>query len=90
MHINHFMYIPKVLTDLCFPKSKNKNKKSFSKSSLQLFSSENVLIENNEVCLSINDAKSIKLEKGTIEFKNLFKQLLAPKIYSDFECILKC
>ena len=33
---------------------------------------------------------SINLEKGTIEFKNYFKQLPVPfKIYADFECNLK-
>ena len=41
------------------------------------------------VCLSINGAQSVRLGKGTIEFKNLFKQILVSfKIYSDFECIL--
>ena len=73
-----------------FHKTKNKNKKHFCKSCLQCFSSENVLTEHKEVCLSINGAQSVKLEKGTIEFKNLFKQIQVPfKIYSDFECILK-
>ena len=32
---------------------------------------------------------SVKLGKGTIEFKNLCKQILVPfKFYSNFECIL--
>ena len=48
------------------------------------------MTEHKEVCLSINGAQSLKLEKGTIEFKNLFKQIqVSFKIYSDFECILK-
>ena len=73
-----------------FHKTKNKNKKHFCKNCLQCFSSENVLTEHKEVCLSINGAQSVKLEKGTIEFKNLFKQTEVPfKTYSDFECILK-
>ena len=39
--------------------------------------------------MSINGAQSVRLEKGTIEFKNLFIQILVPsKIYSDFECVL--
>ena len=38
---------------------------------------------------SINGAQSVKLEKGTIEFKNAFKKIpVLFKIYSDFECIL--
>ena len=40
--------------------------------------------------LSINEAQSVKLEKGTIEFKNYFKQIpVLFKIYADFECNLK-
>ena len=39
--------------------------------------------------MSINDAQSIQLEKGTIEFKNYFKQIPVPfKVYADFECNL--
>ena len=60
------------LTDLCFTKQKNK-KKFFCKSCLQCFISINVLTEHRNVCLSINGAKSVKLEKGTIEFKKYFK-----------------
>ena len=83
------MCTPKILTDLCF-KTKNKNKKYFFKSCLQCFSSKNVLTEHKEVRLSINGAQSVKLEKGTIEFKNYFKQIPVPfKIYADFECNLK-
>ena len=68
----------------CFHKTKNKNKKYFCKSCLQCFSSKNVLAEH-----MINGVQSVRSEKGTIEFKNLFKQILAPfKMYSDFECIL--
>ena len=69
---------------------KNKNKKYFCKSCLQCFSSKNVLTEHKEVCLSINGAQSVRLEKRTIEFKNYFKQIPVPfKFYADFECILK-
>ena len=76
--------------DRCmFPKTKNKNKKWFCRSCLQCFSSESVLIKHKEDCLSINGQQSINLEKGTIEFKNYFKQLPVPfKIYADFECNL--
>ena len=46
--------------------------------------------KHKEVCLSINGAQSVRLEKGTIEFKNYFKQIPLPfKIYADFECNLK-
>ena len=55
-----------------------------------VYSSKNILTEHKEVCLSINGAQSVRLEKGTIEFKNYFKQIPVPfKIYADFECNLR-
>ena len=48
------------------------------------------MTEHEEGSLSINGAQSVKLERGTIKFKNAFKQIEVPfKIYSDFECNLK-
>ena len=42
------------------------------------------------MCLNINRAQSVRLQKGTIEFKNYFKQMpVSFKIYADFECNLK-
>ena len=69
-----------------FHKTKNKNKRYFCKGCLQCFSSKHVLTEHKEICFSINGAQSIRLEKGTIKFKNYFKQIPVPyKIYADFE-----
>ena len=86
---SHYVYI-KDFERFMFHKTKNKNKKYFCKSCLQCFSSKNVLTKHKEVCLSINGAQSVRLEKGTIEFKNYFKQIPVPfKIYADFECNLK-
>ena len=49
-----------------------------------------MLKNHKEVCLSINGAQSVRLEKGTIEFKNYFKQIPVPfKIYANFECNFK-
>ena len=46
-----------------------------------------MLAGHKEDCLSINGAQAVKVGKGTIEFKNYFKQILVPfKIYADFEC----
>ena len=57
---------------------------------LQCFSSEIVLIQHKENCLSINGKQSVKLGKGIIEFENYFKQILVLfKIYTDFECNLR-
>ena len=61
-----------------FHKTKNKNKKYLCKSCLQCFSSKNMLTEHKKVCLSINGAQSVTLKKGTIEFKNYFKQIPIP------------
>ena len=48
------------------------------------------MTEHKNVCLSINGAQSVRLENGTIEFKNYFKQMPVPfKIYADFECNLE-
>ena len=71
MYINDF-------NRFMFHKTNNKNKKYLCKCCLQCFSSKNVLIKHKEVCLSINGAKSVKLEKGTIEFKHYFKQISVP------------
>ena len=49
-----------------------------------------MLTEHKKDCLSINGVQSVKSGKGTIEFKNYFKQIAAPfKIYADFERNLK-
>ena len=86
---SHYVYI-KDFDRFIFHKTKNKNKKYFCKSCLSCFSSKNVLTEHKKVCLTINGTQSVRLKKGTIEFKNYFKQIAIPfKIYADFECNLK-
>ena len=85
---SHYVYI-KDFDRFMFHKTKNKNKKWFCKSCLQCFSSKNVLTEHKKVCLSINGAQSVRLEKGTTEFKNYFKQIpVSFKFYAGFECTL--
>ena len=69
-----------------FRKTKNKNKKYFCKRCLWCFSSKNVLTKHKDDCLGINGKPSVRLEKGTTEFKNYFKQIpVLFKIYADFE-----
>ena len=49
-----------------------------------------MLTDHKNVCLVINGAQSVRLKKGTIEFRNYFKQIPVPfKIYADFECNLE-
>ena len=82
---SHYLYI-KDFDIFMFHKTKTKNNQYFSKSCLQCFSSKNVLTQHKEVCLSINGPQSVRFEKGTIEFKNYFKQIPIPfKVYVDFE-----
>ena len=86
---SHYVYI-KDFDRFMFHKTKNKKKKILLKKLFTIISSKNVLTEHKKVCLSINGAQSVKLGKGTIEFKNYFKQILVPfKVYADFECVLK-
>ena len=69
-----------------FHNTKKEIKKYFCRSCLQCFISKNVLTKHKEVCFSVNGSQSVKLERGTIEFKNYFKQIPDPfKIYADFE-----
>ena len=86
---SYYVYI-KDLNRFIFNKTKNKNKKCFSRCCLQCFSSKNVLTEHKENCLVINGKQNVKLRKNLISFKNSSKQLQAPfKIYADFEFILR-
>ena len=46
------------------------------------------MAEQKEVCLIINGAQSVRLEKRTIEFKNYVKQIpVWFKIYADLESV---
>ena len=79
MKTSYIMCISKTLTDLCFTKQRIKTS-----------SSKNVLVEHKKICLSINGAQSVRLEKRGTEFKNYFKQIQVPfKIYANFECNLE-
>ena len=71
---SHYVY-NKDFDRFMFHKTKNKNKKLFCRRCSQCFSSENVLIEHKENCLSINGKQSVKLEEGIIKFENYFKQI---------------
>ena len=66
---SHYLYI-KDFNRFVFHNTENNHKKYFCRSYLQCFSSINVLTEHKEVCLSMNGAQSVRLKKGTIEFKN--------------------
>ena len=65
---SRYVYI-KGFDRFIFHKTKNNNKRYFCKNCLQCLRSENVLTEQKQVCLSINGAQTVRLEKGTIELK---------------------
>ena len=47
-------------------------------------------MRHKEICLNINGAQSVRLEKRSIRFKIYFKQIPVPfKIYGDFESNLE-
>ena len=86
---SHYVYI-KDFDRFVFHKTKNKNKKDFCESCLQCFISQKVSTKHKEVCLGINGAQSVRVEKGTTKFKNHFKQIPVPfKVYADSECNLE-
>ena len=86
---SYYVYI-KDFERFMFYKTKNENKKYFCKSCLQCFISKNALTEHKEICLNINGAQYLRLEKETIDFKKYFKQIpVLFKIYADFECNLR-
>ena len=62
MKISQIKCTLKILKDLCFTKQ-NKNKIYICKSCLQCFNSKNVLTEYKEICLGVNGAQSVRLEK---------------------------
>ena len=84
---SHYVYI-KDFDRFMFNKTKNKNKKYFCRSCLQCFSSKNVLTKHKEDCLSINGAQSVKLEKGTIDFKNCFKKKQSHLVFLLILCLI--
>ena len=86
METSHIVGISQILTDLCFTKQRIKTKNAFARVVCSVLVEKN----NKKMCLNINRAQSVRLQKGTIEFKNYFKQMpVSFKIYADFECNLK-
>ena len=79
---SYYVYI-KDFSRLMFNKAKNK--KYFYRCCLRCFTSKNVLTEHKGNCLVINGKQNVKLEKGSISFKNYSKQLPTTfKLYADF------
>ena len=68
MVVNHIMCTSKILTDLCFTKRKIKTKNTFLGAVCSVLVVKMSWQNIKEVCLSVNDAQYLRLEKGTTEF----------------------
>ena len=85
----HYVLI-KDFNTFMFNQTKHKEKKHFC---LQCFSSERILANHVNNCLTINGAQAINMPKqgeNILKFNNFHKQLPVPfVIYADFEAIMK-
>ena len=88
----HYVII-KDFNAFMYNKSKHKERKHFCMYCLQCFSSERILANHVNNCLTINGAQAINMPKqgeNILKFNNFHKQLPVPfVIYADFEAITK-
>ena len=88
----HYVLI-KDFNAFMYNQTKNENKKHFCMYCLQCFSSESILANHVNNCLTINGAQAINMPKqgeNILRFNNFHKQLPVPfVIYADFEAIMK-
>ena len=88
----HYVLI-KDFNAFMYNQSKHREKKHFCMYCLQCFSSERILANHVNNCLTINGAKAINMPKqgeNILKFNNFHKQLLVPfVIYANFEAITK-
>ena len=88
----HYFLI-KDFNSFMYNQSKHKERKHFCMYCLQCFSSERVLANHVNNCLTINGKQAINIpEQGEniLKFNNFHKQLPVPfVIYADFEAIMK-
>ena len=90
--MKHYVLIKDFKTFM-YNQSKHKERKHFCMYCLQCFSSERVLANHVNNCLTINGAQAINMPKqgeNILKFNNFHKQLPVPfVIYADFEAITK-
>ena len=88
----HYVLI-KDFNAFMYNQSKHKERKHFCMYCLQCFSSERILANHANNCLTINRAQAINMPKqgeNILKFNNFHKQLPVPfVIYADFEAITK-
>ena len=88
----HYVLI-KDFNAFMYNQSKHKERKHFCMYCLQCFSTERILANHVNNCLTINGAQAINIPKqgeNVLKFNNFHKQLPVPfVIYADFEAIMK-
>ena len=88
----HYVLI-KDFNAFMYNQSKHKERKHFCMYCLQCFSSERILANHANNCLTINGTQAINMPKegeNILKFNNFHKQLPVPfVIYADFEAITK-
>ena len=88
----HYVLI-KDFNAFMYNQSKHKERKHFCMYCLQCFSSERILANHPNNCLTINGTQAINMPKqgeNILKFNNFHKQLPVPfVIYADFEAITK-
>ena len=88
----HYVLI-KDFNKFMFNQTKHKERKHFCMHCLQCFSSERVLINHKEICMSVNGTQAIKMpdkNNNILRFENFHKQQALPfVIYSDIETLTK-
>ena len=88
----HYVLI-KDFNAFMYNQSKHKERKHFCMYCLECFSSERILANHANNCLTINGAQAINMPKqgeNILKFNNFHKQLPVPfVIYADFEAITK-
>ena len=88
----HYVFI-KGFNAFMYNQSKHRERKHFCMHCLQCFSSQRVLVNHVNNCLTINGNQAISMPKkgeNILRFNNFHKQLPVPfVIYADFEAITK-
>lgn len=86
----HYLLI-KDFNKLMYNQTKHKESKHFCMYCLQCFSSEKVLTNHTENCITVNGTQAIKMptkDNNILKFENFHKELEAPfAIYADIEAI---
>ena len=89
----HYVLIKDFINAFMYNQSKHKERKHFCMYCLQCFSSERILANHVNNCLTINGEQAINMPKqgeNILKFNNFHKQLPVPfVIYADFEAITK-